>query len=207
MGPKSHSLLSAMVHNPVLASFRARAGVEECGETVNARLRTMVDRHFTALWTFCRRLGLAESDVDDAMQETIFITANRLNDIATGCEKSFLFATAFRVASELRRKRANRREIGEDDLADRVDPAPGPEALADRSRAREVLDQLLSKMPIDQRAVFVLYEIEEHSMAEIAELLNLPMGTVASRLRRGRACFEAGLARTRLQVHRMGGAS
>jgi RNA polymerase sigma-70 factor (ECF subfamily) len=165
----------------------------------------MIERHFDGLWTFCRRLGLADGDLDDAMQEVIFITSERLADIEVAAEKSFLFGTAFRVASELRRKRANRREVGDEAMGDREDPAPGPDALLDRVRARKILDDVLAGMPIDQRAVFVLYEIEERTMAEIAALLDLPIGTVASRLRRGRAYFEASLARTLRRPHPTGG--
>jgi RNA polymerase sigma-70 factor (ECF subfamily) len=191
-----------MVDHPVASPFRSEAAA--CARDREARLRTMIDRHFDGLWTFCRRLGLAEGDLDDAMQEVIFITSERLADIDAAAEKSFLFATAFRVASELRRKRANRREVDDEAVGEREDPAPSPEALLDRARARKLLDAVLNGMPIDQRAVFVLYEIEERTMAEIAALLELPMGTVASRLRRGRAYFEASLARMLRRAHATG---
>jgi RNA polymerase sigma-70 factor (ECF subfamily) len=198
MGAEPHLLGDAMVESPLAAPLRACAA----GTDAEARLRTLVDRHFDGLWAFCRRLGLAEGDLDDAMQEVIVITSERLDRIDPGSEKSFLFATAFRVASELRRKRASRREVGEDALAERQDPAPSPEALLDRARARAMLDQCLSGMPMEQRAVFVLYEIEECTMAEIGQLLGLRLGTVASRLRRGRAYFQAALVRLQ---HRVGG--
>jgi RNA polymerase sigma-70 factor (ECF subfamily) len=53
-----------------------------------------------------------------------------------------------------------------------------------------VLDALLEAMPFDLRSVFVLYEIEEMTMADIARTLGVPAGTVASRLRRARETFE-----------------
>jgi RNA polymerase sigma-70 factor (ECF subfamily) len=164
------------------------------------RLRRMMSDHFDALWLFARRLGVAEADVDDAMQEVIFVAASRLSEIREGSERAFLYSTTFRVASELRRWRTRRREVSEDALFDAADPAPGPDSLSDDRRAREALDRILDRMPIDLRAVFVLYEIEEQSMAQIAELLRLPAGTVASRLRRGRALFEDVLERERART-------
>jgi len=78
--------------------------------------------------------------------------------------------------------------------------APLPdEELGDR-RARAVLDGLLDALPADQRAVFVLHEIEELTMAEIAVALSLPPGTVASRLRRARELFDSLAARVRAGV-------
>jgi RNA polymerase sigma-70 factor (ECF subfamily) len=63
------------------------------------------------------------------------------------------------------------------------------EQLLDQKRARELLDQVLETMTPDLRMVFVLYELEELSMIEISSALEIPQGTVASRLRRARADF------------------
>jgi RNA polymerase sigma-70 factor (ECF subfamily) len=63
------------------------------------------------------------------------------------------------------------------------------EQLLDQKRARQILDQVLETMAPDLRMVFVLYELEELSMIEIANALTIPQGTVASRLRRARADF------------------
>jgi RNA polymerase sigma-70 factor, ECF subfamily len=69
------------------------------------------------------------------------------------------------------------------------DPAPSPEALADQARARATLDRVIGAMPLEVRAVFVSFELEGLTMAEIAEATDTPPGTVASRLRRGREIF------------------
>jgi RNA polymerase sigma-70 factor (ECF subfamily) len=169
----------------------------------HARLERMVAEHLDGLWRFARRLGVAEVDVDDVLQEVIMITATRLDDVQLGSERAFLFATTFRLASGQRRWRVGRREVSDDALLDVHDAAPDPESLADDRRAREALDRILDEMPIDLRAVFVLYEIEEHSMIELAQVLDIPQGTVASRLRRARAHFDAAVrrlqARTRFE--------
>ena len=76
------------------------------------------------------------------------------------------------------------------DLLDVPDGAANPEELMDQRRARALLDQVLGDMPMDLRAVFVLFELEEMTMMEIATLSDIPPGTVASRLRRARHVFQ-----------------
>jgi RNA polymerase sigma-70 factor (ECF subfamily) len=159
-------------------------------EAPNARLRRMVRDHGDGMWRFMRRLGVLEMDLDDAMQEVIVVAAERLSGIAPASERSFLFSTSFRVASEWRRRRLRRREVGDEQLAEHEDPAADPDALSDQSRARALFDQILAKMPAHARAVFVLHEIEDMTMAEIAQILSLAPGTVASRLRKARETFD-----------------
>ncbi|MGD0526707.1 MAG: sigma-70 family RNA polymerase sigma factor [Polyangiaceae bacterium] len=177
----------------VTVPFLARARADRAGD-VEARLRWMVSEHVESLWRFLRRLGVREGDIDDAMQEIICVAARRDADIEPGKEKSFLFGTAFRIASELRRKGAYRHESSEEAGGDPEDPAPGPDELTDQAHARVVLDGVLDGMPLDLRAVFVLYELEEHTMSEISGLLGLAPGTVASRLRRARTHFDEAVA-------------
>jgi RNA polymerase sigma-70 factor (ECF subfamily) len=62
-------------------------------------------------------------------------------------------------------------------------------------RARQQLDAILDEMPLDLRAVFILHELEEETMADIAVTLGIPSGTAASRLRRARAVFYESVAR------------
>jgi RNA polymerase sigma-70 factor (ECF subfamily) len=65
-----------------------------------------------------------------------------------------------------------------------------PDHLTEQKRYRELLDQVLQNMDDSIRSVFVLYSFEEMTMAEIAALLDIPSGTVASRLRRAREVFK-----------------
>ncbi len=194
----------SMGDDPLVFAVPGRA-LTPAAEKPDARLRRMVRDHFDPLWRFLRRLGVYDADLDDAMQEVIVIAAERLADIPHESERSFLFGTAFRVGSEHRRRREGRREVGEEQLVDHRDPLPEPDALSDQARARALLDGVLETMPSDLRAVFALYEIEEMTMAEIAQLLALPPGTVASRLRRAREQFEREVERiqergARLQI-------
>jgi RNA polymerase sigma-70 factor (ECF subfamily) len=188
--PRGNSLLRLFT---LSVPFVARSRSDRASE-VEARLRQMVSQHVEPLWRFLRRLGVREGDIDDALQEIICVAARRDADIEPGKEKSFLFGTAFRIASELRRKGAYRHEVPEEAGGDPQDPAPGPDELTEQAQARAVLDGVLEGMPLDLRAVFILYELEEHTMSEISGLLGLAQGTVASRLRRARAHFEVAVA-------------
>jgi RNA polymerase sigma-70 factor (ECF subfamily) len=78
--------------------------------------------------------------------------------------------------------------VSHDDLSARE---PDPEALAGQRRACEQLDRVLDALPLELRSVFVLFELEGMTSPEIASVAGLPLGTVASRLRRARERFHA----------------
>lgn len=181
--------------SPLAAALDASEDERVAAPSDAARLEAMVRENASFVWRSVRRLGVAQGDADDAAQQVLLIAARKLGAIAVGSERAFLFATALRVASKARRSSDRRREVGDDDLGERRDSAPGPEELLDRRRARALLDAVLDEMALEERAVFVLYEIEQLTMLEIAELLQIPQGTVASRLRRAREDFNARVRR------------
>src|SRR5262249_7220844 len=127
------------------------------------RLRALVSEHFDLVWRTLRRLGVPVPDLDDAAQQVFLVVSRKLPMIEIGKEKPFIFQTAIRVASDARRTVRRRREVIDPNLLDGVDSSPGPEALTERKRARALLDAVLDEMPIELRAVFVLFEIEEMS--------------------------------------------
>jgi RNA polymerase sigma-70 factor (ECF subfamily) len=168
----------------------------------NTRVREMLRAHFRDVWRIVRRFGVPESSADDAAQEVFIIASRRLADIARGSERPFLLASAVRVAANLRRSLGARRECQEDDsLPEGVDPVPSAEALLDQKRLRQLLDRVLDQLSDDLRVSFVLYELEGMSTPEIAQLLDIPVGTVASRLRRAREVFELATAQLRVRLN------
>jgi RNA polymerase sigma-70 factor (ECF subfamily) len=121
-----------------------------------------------------------------------------MHEISEGKERAFLFQSAMRIAMEVRREvfaARGRADPDEEGLLERADPAVRPDEAVDQQRALRVLGHVLEAMPIERRAAFVLYEIEGITMAEIASLLQIPMGTVASRLRLAREDFRTAVAR------------
>lgn len=154
-----------------------------------ARLRGLVDRYIDFVARVLRNAGTPEAEIDDDVQRTFIAAANRLDDVRLGAEKSFLLQIALHVAAHARRTIARRREVHSEEAPEIIDSFATPEQLTDQKRARQMLDRVLDQMGSDLRTVFVLYEFEEMNMAEIANALEIPRGTVASRLRRARAEF------------------
>lgn len=180
-------------------------GQESTEVTDKARLERMVGDHVDFVWRLLQRIGVPEADLDDATQQVFMTAARRLADIEPADEGSFLYGTALRVASTQRRSLRRRREVaGEDfDKVQAVDCTP--EELVDQSRARALLDALLEEMPEELRNIYVLAEIEEIPAPEIARMEGLPVGTVASRLRRAREDFRARLSRWKAKHGANGG--
>ncbi|WP_437775146.1 RNA polymerase sigma factor [Sorangium sp. So ce1097] len=148
----------------------------------------MVDAHLDFISRVLRNAGTPAAEIDDAVQRTFIAAAQRLDDVRPGAEKSFLLQTALNVAAHARRSAARRREVPAAEPPEVVDAAT-PEQLTNQKRARQMLDRVLDQMEPDLRTVFVLYEFEEMSMVEIAGVIGIPQGTVASRLRRAREDF------------------
>ena len=156
------------------------------------RIKELVHTHYDFIYRTLRRFGLVAPDAEDAAQEVFLIACRRLESISSESERSFLIGTAVRVAARQRRGIARRRELLDlRPLDRRADDHLDPEQSADRHRARATVDEVLRSMSQQLRTVFVLFEIEEVCMSEIAQALNLPAGTVASRLRRARQAFRS----------------
>jgi RNA polymerase sigma-70 factor (ECF subfamily) len=159
-------------------------------EQTRRRLAAAVTRHHQLIWRALRRFGVPERDVDDAAQQVFLAFSQRLAEVEAGKEAAYLVAVAVRVAANARRKLDRSREV----LSDELDHAPSPhtpEGLLDQKQLRQELDRGLLTLPLEQRAVFVLYELEGFSLPEIAGALSIPLGTASSRLRRARVAFEA----------------
>jgi RNA polymerase sigma-70 factor (ECF subfamily) len=156
------------------------------------RIRSLLVTHFDFVWRSLRRLGVPSSSVDDAAQEVFWIAARKLDHIEPGSERAFLLAVVMRFASDVRRRQARNREFADSAaLEAAIDSHADIEVLVDQKRARDLLDVVLDCLPFELRTVLMLSEGERLTMAEVACLLRIPQGTVASRLRRARQLFEA----------------
>jgi RNA polymerase sigma-70 factor (ECF subfamily) len=154
------------------------------------RFAQLVNDHVDFVWRSLRRFGVRDADADDATQRVFLIANEKLSRITIGRERAFLVGCAARIASHVRRS-YQRRDQAELKLSSSPHPAnPNPEELTEQLEARELLDRALDRMPEELRAVFVLFELEELSVDDIALALALPRGTVATRLRRGREVFQ-----------------
>jgi RNA polymerase sigma-70 factor (ECF subfamily) len=155
------------------------------------------DEHVRFAWRSLRRLGVREADVSDAVQD-VFVVVHRKLPEFEGRSKvtTWIYGICLRVARDRRRLSFERRRALDDDaLEERVDEGADVGALAERREGLALLERVLDELPIEQRAVFTLFELEQLSGDQIAELCQVPLGTVYSRLRLAREAFRAALGR------------
>lgn len=140
--------------------------------------------------SFLRRIGTAAADVDDLVQE-VFLIAHRKGGfvVSAGHPKSWLAAIALRVASTSRRAHRRRREDADTGIEGVHSPnADAARVLEGRAALRRV-QQALDTLALDDRATFVLFEIEGLSCDAIAAAFEIPVGTTYSRLHNARKRF------------------
>ena len=159
----------------------------------NPAFTQLVDAHYASLYRFALSLARNSADAGDLVQQTFFVWATKgdaLRDSAKA--KSWLFTTLYREFLRGRRRDARSTSIedlppGEQDIAaedvDRVAKLDAPAVMA----ALQSVDEVF-------RAPLTLFYLEELSYVEIAEALEVPIGTVMSRLSRGKAQMRAALA-------------
>jgi RNA polymerase sigma-70 factor (ECF subfamily) len=164
-----------------------------CGMT----FKEVYDEHFRFVWRSLRRLGIPERDVADAVQDVFIVVHRRLSEFE-GRSKvtTWLFGIAMRVARDRRRLAHVWREgLDEGAGLERADERADVVGEAERRQGLELLESILDEMPLEQRAVFTLFELDGMTGEAIAEMLDVPLGTVYSRLRLGREAFRRALSR------------
>jgi RNA polymerase sigma-70 factor, ECF subfamily len=154
---------------------------------------TLFREHAPFVGRFLQRLGVPASDLDDLLQE-VFIVAHRKGGYEPGPAKprGWLAAIALRVAQAGRRAHRKREPAAGEVIELLRSPGNDP---AEKLEVRQALDRVqhaLDALPIEHRAVFVLFEIEGESCEGIAEALAIPVGTVYSRLHHARRRFLTG---------------
>lgn len=178
-------------------------------------LEEVYREHFRFVWRALRRLGIPESDAQDATQEVFMVVHRKLSDFEGRSQMTtWLFGICLRVVRNRKRKSSNRYEIQDETVAERPDDTANPDAETERRRGLARLEAILESIDLDQRVVFILFELEGMSGEEIAELLQIPPATVHSRLRLARESFRLALARDQardrfisLRPQRQGGLS
>jgi len=136
------------------------------------------------VWATLRRLGTAPSDLEDSTHEVFVIALQRLPQFDTARPvRPWLFGIAFRVWVGRRRK-GGREELG--DAPDVEAPGASPEAQLARAQERRMVEEALSLLEPNRRAVFIMHDVDGHSAPDIARELDVPLNTVYSRLRLAR---------------------
>jgi RNA polymerase sigma-70 factor (ECF subfamily) len=151
-------------------------------------------RHYDRIHAVCRRIAGGSRDADDACQEALIKIVRNLPRFDG---RSSFGTWAYRIATNASldelRKRERRPKLDQRDepTFDRPDDRAGQRI--DHVGDRLVLDAALAELPEDWRTAVVLRDVAHLDYSEIAEALDVPVGTVKSRISRGRAALAARL--------------
>jgi len=157
-------------------------------------LESIYRQHFQFVWRSLRRLGVPEPDLQDAVHDVFLVVQKKIDGFeGRSSITTWLYGICLRTASDLRRSSRRKREVF-GDSADLVAP-DDTGSSSEQREALELLDELLEEMPLEQRAVFTCFELDGMSGEQIAELLEVPLGTVWSRLRLARERFRESVSR------------
>jgi len=167
------------------------------------------DTHVTFIWRNARRLGVADSSLDDVVQDVFLVAHRRLSEVEQPESlRAWILSILIRVVRDhrrtLRRKDPHQRSttpvVDPEELADTR--AVNPQEAAEHTDAVRLLHAMLNTLDDAKREVFVFAELEEMTEKEIAEALGENANTVHSRLRAARRDFDRAVHRYRKSIER-----
>jgi RNA polymerase sigma-70 factor (ECF subfamily) len=153
--------------------------------------REFYEEHVTFVWRMLKRLGVPDSSIKDAMQDVQIVVFRKLSELDGLREpRNWLFRISFRIAKDYRRRDRAHREVLDDEPAYSLpDAHDNAEANLQRQDDARLFEEALARLEEGQRLVFTLAVVEGMTGEEIARALDLPLGTVYSRLRLARDGF------------------
>jgi RNA polymerase sigma-70 factor, ECF subfamily len=160
-------------------------------------LPTIYRSEFAYVWKTLRRLGAPPADLEDLAHDVFMVVHRHLDDYdPLRPLRPWLFGIALRVVSDFRRLGRNLREVASERV-EPVDGAPTPHDRLEDREARELLMKALDGLDLERRAVFVMHDLDEIPVPEIADRLSIPVNTAYSRLRLAREEVAAWIERFR----------
>lgn len=173
--------------------FERRDGAAARRTRANATVRfnDLFRQHFPFVWRCVRALGVPEADVDDLAQQVFMLAHRKIDDFRTGeSDRAWLYGLLRHVV--LNHRRGTRRALAREQalLAEPTPGVPGPDAALHAQEAAQVVTRALQHLEPAQREVFILVELEEFPVTEVAKALAIPVNTAYSRLRLARAGFK-----------------
>ncbi|MCD6405300.1 MAG: RNA polymerase sigma factor [Planctomycetes bacterium] len=182
----------------LLGSLRGRRG----------DFRLLLERYEGELFNFLYHYVGDRQTAEDLFQETFLQVYAKMDTFRPdGRFKPWMYTIAANLARDAMRKRRRRRAFSldreirpgeEGSLADIVEsPAPEPEAVLDKQESASLARQLLEELPESLREIVTLYFYNDLKYTEISQVLDLPMGTVKSRLYRAMRQMASALKRKR----------
>jgi RNA polymerase sigma-70 factor (ECF subfamily) len=157
----------------------------------------LYEAHVGFVYRVLRRFGVPAADLADALQEVFVVVYRRWPEFEGRSQvTTWLYRIALRTARDRRRRAHVRREVLQPGALQVAASASAPaDECLQQQRDLALLDEALESLSSKQRDVFTLFELEELSGEQIAEVLQIPLGTVYSRLRLARAAFNKAVRR------------
>lgn len=144
------------------------------------------------VWRTLWRLGVPERDLEDVAHDVFVVVYRKLGDYdPTRPLKPWLFGICFRTALDRRRKMSIARETPSEHVDVVDEQRRDAPSLVERNEKKALVHKALSTLPLEQRAVFVLHELDGLPIPECALVLEAPVNTLYSRLRLARAAFSS----------------
>ena len=164
-----------------------------------ASFEDIYQRYFDFVWSMTVRLGVAPPATDDVVQEIFMTVHGRLATLRQPESlRSWIYGIVRRTVSDHHRSQRSRAAFGVTLAVEtevRQATPQTPHELTEHNAQVRLLQSLLAELDPSKREVFVLAELEQLSVPEIAEALEIPLNTAYSRLRLAREAFEQRLAR------------
>lgn len=158
-------------------------------------VQTLVAEHYAAVFRYAYRLCGNPVDAEDLTQQVFLSAQRKLDQLrAADAARAWLYAILRNCFLASRRPGATPLNGAEPRWEDVPDEAAPPEVID-----RELLQRALDALPDDYRLILLMYYYEDYSYREIAERLELPIGTVMSRLSRAKGALRTGLWGTKLK--------
>jgi RNA polymerase sigma-70 factor (ECF subfamily) len=184
-------------------------GVDEALLTARARagdlaaFNALVEMHQDAVYGLCLRMLASSQAAEDVTQDVFLSAYRRIDSFRGGVFRAWLLRIAANACTDELRRRKRRPQVSLDDGGEDgsplalVDESESPEESLLRGELSRYIQAGLMALPTDQRAVVVLCDVQGLSYEEISEVLNVSLGTVKSRLSRGRCRLRELLLRQR----------
>ncbi|QSP95964.1 sigma-70 family RNA polymerase sigma factor [Marinobacter salinisoli] len=175
-------------------------------QSKSRRFEQLVQPHLDVLYRFAFRLSGQQQDAEDLVQDVVVKLYPRLDELeAVEQLRPWLNRVLYRHFIDQVRRKSRQGDVVLSDLveadgqADWLDSLEsdnaGPDLMLEHARLGPALDRVLATLPPDQRTLVLLHDVDGWRQEEIADILDIPLGTVKSRLHRCRAAL-------RKKIHR-----
>ena len=181
-------------------STEERNIIERCKQGDLAAFNELVKKYEKQVYNFAYRLTGNYDDANDIAQEAFLRVYNAIGSFRGDASfTTWLFRITTNVfLDDRKRARAHPHasldeymELDESSVARQIeDPSPSPEAITEEKERAQILQKAIHSLPEYQRAMVNLYHTQQKSYEEIAEIMDLPLGTVKSRLNRARLALK-----------------